>query len=292
MRPAPVRNAGYTIIETMIFLVISAVLLLSAIGLFSGRIQRTQFNQSVQALATKISTVANEVTTGTYPTTPAFDCSVSAGVPQVTPLANSSTDLQGTREDCIFVGKVMNFSVTGSNCTAPINQSDCENIEVYSVLGRRESNQTKNLSVTSLTGSEGARPRIVSTPNITTSFNLGYGTHVTGVFLIEDNNSLTPISGLGLFQTFGGSYDATDNLTSGSQNVNFWAIKKSDPVNPTNIQQMAEAVEDETPLIGPNPNKGVLLCLRDSGDNRRASITIFTANGATRSVVAVEDTRC
>ncbi len=292
MRPAPVRNAGYTIIETMIFLVISSVLLLSAVGLFSGRIQRTQFNQSVQALATKITTAANEVTTGTYPTSPAFNCSISGGAPSISPIISSGVDPQGTRENCIFVGKVMNFSVAGGNCTAPLDQSNCEDVEVYTVVGRRQSDPSRNISVTSLLGANGAKPRVVSSPNITNRFNLGYGTHVTGVFLVEDDDSLTPISGLGLFQTFGGSYTAEGNLTSGSQNVSFWAVKKSAPVAPTDITQMADAVKDETPLVGPNPNKGILICLRDSGNDRNAAIAIFAANGATRSTVTLEDGRC
>lgn len=56
----------------MIFLVVTAALMLSVLGLFNGRLQRTQFSQAVQALDNRIKSVANETSTGTYPSSPAF----------------------------------------------------------------------------------------------------------------------------------------------------------------------------------------------------------------------------
>lgn len=288
MKPANAKQAGYTIVEVMIFLAISSVLLLSAIGMFSGRIQRTQFSQSAQALDSQIKSVANESSTGTYPSTPAFNCVVVAGQPVTNPFVSGS---QGSRTDCIFAGKIINFGALSGTCTTPMTSASCINLDVYTVVGRRLVPATNQVS-TSLTGATGAAPRIVQTPNLTQTINLGYGTRVTSVSLKPSSGPLVPVSGIGFFQSYNGSYNNQGSLASGSQNIQTWYVRSSTPpVAPLNQAQMAVAVRQEamTHLTAPNT---LLICLKSGNNGQNASITIDNSNSAPATTTVIEDVQC
>ncbi|MEO5627686.1 MAG: prepilin-type N-terminal cleavage/methylation domain-containing protein [Candidatus Saccharimonadales bacterium] len=287
MKSATVRQDGYTIVEVMIFLTISAVLLVSAIGLLGGRISGTQFNQSVQALDSKIRTVANEAATGTYPSTPDFDCTVPATEPQITPLTSNK---QGTRSDCVFAGKVINFGVTSSGCSLPVDSAKCESADVYTVVGRRVLADKKTV-VTGLTGANGASPRIVTTPNITEVYPFGYSTRVSGIYRVK-SGVLTQVSGLGFFQGFNASYGSNGDLNSGAHGVETWTVRNQTAIgiSPLTIDQMAAAVKAET-IDAPEPDSQVLVCLKNG--SRKASITISSGNsGSIGTVVNIGDPLC
>lgn len=99
------RHAGYTIIETMIFLVISSALIASATILFDGRVRLAQFNQSTLEYEAFLRSEISKVASGTYPNLRNFLCTASPSGPV---LATSATATgQGTRTDCVFLGKVI-----------------------------------------------------------------------------------------------------------------------------------------------------------------------------------------
>lgn len=287
MKSASVRQDGYTIIEVIIFLTISSVLLLSVLQLFNGRIQGTQFSQSVQALDSKIRTTANEASTGTFAGSQPFSCTVSSsGDITTNPLQAGE---QGTRTNCIFVGKVINFGPAGGNCTDPVAAGQCESTDVYTVVGRRTGSSDGKVS-TGLIGATGAKPRIVQTPNLTETYGLGYGTHVTGVY-----KNTTPrgqqYSAVGFFQSFNSNYDATGNLGSGSQGIEVWTGTNGGPVvSPMNLATAADMVEDEN--LAPLPSEGVIVCVKSGNNKRKASIALSNAGGVLATNVKIGDERC
>ncbi len=300
MKPAPTRQAGYTIIEVMIFLVVSGVLLLSAFSLFSGRIQKNQFTQSVQTLDTHIKTIANEVTTGTYPSGQSFDCTVSgSGPPTISNPGNA--DDQGTRTDCIFLGKIINFTVPNTNCTVPAATTFCTKIEVYTVVGRRL--DPGGNVVNSMTA---ASPVVVNTPvNLTESFDLSYGTHATGLFQNNANLNLGfPLrSAVGFFQSFNGNYGSGGNLNSGAQNVSTWLVRTpSAPAAPIQVGgnngiRGLVATGAATPANGlfakpTPPDDNVYVCLRSSDNSQKASITLRGSSNGLTTAVAIGDPKC
>lgn len=287
MKSASVRQDGYTIIEVIIFLAISSVLLLSVLQLFNGRIQGTQFSQSVQALDSKIRTTANEASTGTFGGSQPFSCTVSAsGDITTNPLQAGE---QGTRTNCIFVGKLINFGPATGNCTNPVSTGQCESSDIYTVVGRRVGSSDGKVS-TGLIGATGAKPRIVQTPNLTETYGLGYGTHVTGVY-----KNTTPLgqqySAVGFFQSFNSNYDATGNLGSGSQGVEVWTATNGGPVvSPINLATAAEMVEDEN--VASLPPEGVVVCVKSGNKKRKASIALTNAGGVLATNVKIGDERC
>lgn len=285
MKSASARQDGYTIIEVIIFLAISSVLLISVIGLLNGRVQGAQFTQAVQSLDTKIRTTANETATGTYPSTPSFSCTIVGGAPQTNALGAGE---QGERSACIFAGKIMNFTPRQGPCADPVADSRCEQTQTATVIGRRVYG-TDGKVVAGLTGVNGAAPRTVIVPNLTQTYDLNYGTRVSGVY--KKTTPLTPITAVGFFQSFNGNYD-TRGLSSGSQGIEMWTVARTtNPVAPLNDNELAVVVAAEQ-MEGPAAGNEVLICLKNGNNNRNASITLRNAGGIIASSVKIGDTLC
>lgn len=119
---APVSDRGFTIVEVLIFLVVSAFILSSALVLMGGRQQQVQYQQGVRDFDGRIRTTINDVTNGFFPNQP-FGCATASGA--IT-FSSVGTDEQGTREDCLFAGKVIR----------PLSGSDTE-LEIISLAAER-----------------------------------------------------------------------------------------------------------------------------------------------------------
>jgi Tfp pilus assembly protein PilW len=100
------RLAGYTVIEVMLFLTISTVIFVAAIGVFSGRREATQFTQTMQDLQSQFRAYANQVSTSYTPDMGGLKCAVgltpSSSVARPV-FSNSGSDTQ----DCILLGRAI-----------------------------------------------------------------------------------------------------------------------------------------------------------------------------------------
>lgn len=287
MRRARFTDAGFTIVELMIFLAITGALLVSALMLFNGRIARTQFTQAVQELDNKIKGTINEVSAGTYPGATPFDCSAAGSAISVSAVGSSG---QGTRTDCVFLGKVMQFGVSGDTGCSGSSLKSCRQLNIYTAVGRRAVNGQE---VQSLTGTNGAIPQLVdgleppgTSVNLTESTKLGAGMWTSRIVRLDDN---VQMGALGVLQTLG-SYSSTGSnprLNPGSQTVQTWPI--SIGTFPRTHQQVHGAVANHNAggTFAPtnaNPSQGVMICLDDGG--QQASITIGAATGKVTTTVA------
>src|SRR5581483_5995816 len=107
------RAAGYTIVETMLFLLVSAAILASAIALVQSQQSKTQFSQSVRDLNSKLQNYINDVNSGFYNGSNSYSCAQVSGEPRL----SSSNQGVGTSQDCIFLGKAFSFSLNQSAFT-------------------------------------------------------------------------------------------------------------------------------------------------------------------------------
>lgn len=112
---------GYTIIETLIFLVVSAALFFSVIGVYTVQNRRTQFYQSVQTFDQKVRDVLNDVDSGFYPTLNNIVCTDSGGTVAV---SEGSVE-QGKNQACVFAGKALQLNQNSGN------------YDIYTLAGRR-----------------------------------------------------------------------------------------------------------------------------------------------------------
>jgi len=125
-------QGGYTILETMIFLVVTGALLISAFGFLNGQQSRTQFNQSLRELDTDIRGALNEVESGYFDNRGGFVCTATSGNLSIT----TGNNAQGTNQDCVFMGKVMQFGLGSNNCTEG-DTSGCSQYSLHTVVGLR-----------------------------------------------------------------------------------------------------------------------------------------------------------
>lgn len=295
MRRTWFASAGFTIVEMMLFLAITGVLLTSAMLLFNGRIARTQFSQAVQEFDNKIKGTINEVSAGTFPSSTPFSCTVS-GTGQVQVTAVSGTE-QGTRTDCIFLGKVIQVGINGQGGCSESNLMACRQLNIYTAVGRRTTATGKEVQSLSNTV-DGANPTLIDginppgeTVNLTQSSMLGAGMSVSKIVKLNDN---TATGAIGIMQTLG-SYESTGSnprLNPGAQTVQIWPV--STGAYPRTLQNVHDAVStNANATFAPgsaNPSQGILICLTDG--SQKASITIGAAGGKATTTVVMGDSQC
>jgi hypothetical protein len=118
-------SKGYTIVEVMIFLAISAVLFAATIGLISGKQAETEFNQKMRDTRSKIQDWLNDVSTGFPGGNPdSQSCVISGNRPQV----NNTPPGASYQPACIFLGKAIEFTTSGVGT---------DQLQTYSVFGCR-----------------------------------------------------------------------------------------------------------------------------------------------------------
>lgn len=109
-----IDNNGYTIIEVMIFLAVSAGLLVSVMAAISGQQQKTRFATGVRDFETKIQDIVNDVETGYYPSNGETTCQENGANLEVVQVPRP----QGTNEQCVFLGKAIKFEPSDASANA------------------------------------------------------------------------------------------------------------------------------------------------------------------------------
>lgn len=225
--------AGYTIIELMIVTAVTGAIAISAIALVSGQQRRNEFNQSVRDFESKIIDVANDVSRGYFPDTGA---TCQAGPTGIT-LGTGGE--QGTNEECIFGGKVLEF-------TANSTQFD---VETIAVRKRYRNTNTEVSSISSLSNND-----LGPVPVLSDRINLLYGLQIDA---IRVGATRLNSSSIGFMTSFGGQ--AGDSRPTGA------------PI--TDVAHISGALTRPTSYID-LPSTGYIICLEHGNGGRRARVTI------------------
>lgn len=129
------NRGGYTIIEVMIVLAVSAALFAAAITGYINQNRRTQFSESVQTFAQNLQDLINDNDTGYYSSKENFGCTAgNIGFPTVT----SSAASRGTNSSCVFLGKALQL--------APTDNSSA--YDALTVVGRRLKEHSQDVAST------------------------------------------------------------------------------------------------------------------------------------------------
>jgi type II secretory pathway pseudopilin PulG len=253
MNDAKTSQAGFTIVETMIVIGVSAFLFLSATLMVMGQQRKVEFTQSVQDLKSIVDQTISEVGTGYYPRTNNLRCTVVAGDVQINPAVPTGF---GANTGCIFLGKAIQFGV---------HDTDPQEYYIHSIAGLQ--NNTGTLV--------SAKPKPINTPNITVNGKLHNGVKVTAMRYKQgasqtDIGAVAFINGLGDYS--GGS------LQSGSQQMMLVPINNSGTVTTgTTLAGVQTAIDNSMETSPVDPDGGVEICL--NGDSSRwALITIGSKN--------------
>lgn len=115
---------GFTIVETLIVLAITGLLFAVIATSLSGRQNTAEFTHAVQSVQAQIQSTIDQVSAGFYPNNANFGCAASGATLQFT----AGSNVQGTNVDCVFLGKVVQFGLLGTNP---------EQYSVYTIAGLR-----------------------------------------------------------------------------------------------------------------------------------------------------------
>ncbi len=264
---------GFTIVEVLIVLAVSALLFASAAFLIAGKQNQTAFNQSIQQIQSQIQQIMNEVAIGYYPNNSDFQCTATAAGPTFTTVV---TNQQGTNSGCVFVGKAMQFRVQGS---------DPEIIAVYPLAGLQKDSssgqEVQNISQ--------AKPKIVQPAagqfsvkdvilqnGLTTLAN---GGAVNGMWY-DNGVAKVPIGAIAFVTSFPQAGASGSGLSSGSQQMDVIPIDSSttNSTEATGVAaingHIADSINVGPSKSPPNPTKGVSICFVSGGTNQSGLITI------------------
>lgn len=185
----PRHSSGYTIVEVMIVLAISAALFATAVMGYASQNRRTAFNQTVKDLELKIQDTLNDVGTGYFPNSGNFTCSRTSS--PAAPTVAAGANQQGTNQDCIFVGKALDLtSEAGDN-----------SFEIYTIMGLKNSSTDPEVLASSV--EDTANRTIAGIPGAVESYTVNGSIDITKT-LIGDGSTTDQSKGFAVVSGFGG----------------------------------------------------------------------------------------
>ncbi|HEY1645513.1 MAG TPA: hypothetical protein VGF75_03960 [Candidatus Saccharimonadales bacterium] len=239
MYARPTTGAGFTIVETMIFLAISGLMFVFAISSMSGKQQQTEFQTSVDTLKSDLNLVLSDVSNGNFidqVNGQYLQCSAANNKPSITASVTPPGIPSGS---CTAIGEVVEF---GSNTAG---QQVFYTIPVFG-CNYAQCNSTNPVSG-DLTD---------AVPTINASY---YQSTVLPFGLTINNSVINPPGAFGIFsftsfETGGGG---NGTLASGSQHVELFEIPDY------TVYGVADNPND---LVGPINNNGLIDCTSPAGD--------------------------
>ncbi len=211
--------SGFTIVETMIVLAVTGALLASAIVLISGRQNATQFQTAINDLQQQIQQVINQTSSGYYPGSAKFTCTVQVAAP-LSISTTGATNTQGTNGACILIGNAVRFGGSDSPDT----------FTVYPLAANRltpTKQEVQSLSQTWPTAvAPGTLAGTTDAPDDSLQYHLEGGLTLAGQSTgagtaITASNGVAPLALITSFASYDNS-SGTPTLNSGSQQLNLY----------------------------------------------------------------------
>ncbi|MGA3150696.1 MAG: type II secretion system protein [Candidatus Saccharimonadales bacterium] len=267
---------GYTIIEVMIVLSITAVLFASAMLVFSGQRSSTGFSQAMQSVNSKIQEYANRVVTGSYPGSSNYSCSVSS----TTGRAMLSSPPTGSGLTCLFLGLAIQ--------ALPAQSS----LQAYTVLGDKDiySGPQDTLSPVLTIDSAQPEPAITTisgnqTYVLTDNFTLDAGTTVLSSNAITTLGATLPNNSYDLVGFYNGlpGDSAASSSGTGALVLKAYACNSGNGCSsqpPQQSPQLKTCIEESNSTVCANSNiKQWNVCFKDGGSSNTALLKVKSAPG-------------
>jgi hypothetical protein len=284
-----VRSGGYTIIETLIFLAVSGAMFISAMALISGRQAKADFNSAVRDFDSQLQDIANDVSDGYYSNllSNGRELKCSATSSNLLLGAEATTGTQGSHNECIFMGKAIQFEPQGK--TGSYN--------LMLLVGKRLNDDNEDV-----TDYNEAVITAVAPPygvDATTNFKLRGGAEVTCVMYSDVPSETLGAPGVDPCSVG----NETDNVafisalrasptSSGGSQVDI-VLPPGTTNNGRSEQAVANAIKGyriHEPVM--NPSQGVLICITSGGTNQHAIVRLAGKNGRFSTTTTIEDGVC
>ena len=264
---------GYSIIEVLIVLAITALLFFSAVTVFESQRGSTNFSQSVQDLNSKIQNYANQVVTSSYPGSENYNCSVNS---------NGRASLKtpgGSGTDCIFLGLAIQAL------------TDQTSLNTYTILGSKDTYSGGDTGNPATTIDE-ANPEPAINNNdgspiyaLTDTYSLGGGLSV------KTSTGTVPSTGISGSYDLVGLYNGLLNDSASGTNGSSALVLRGYTCNSSGCisstpgaGQLMACIEGSNPCFGSPPKLSQWkLCLQDGSNT--AQLTVNGSPGGITSQV-------
>lgn len=282
---------GYTILELIIVLAVSMIILVSAVLTVHGSVGRTTFSQSMHDINAKLISWMADVSSGLPSgSNTNYYCSAASGRPQI----DTRTAASSANPDCIFVGKVIQFTTT--NCPGCV-AGQTNKLYAYSLFGLRIDPSTNDLTanlpnakltpaVGSANGSASAGPK-----DLTETYIMPGDTTVKSVNATLVSSS-APYSLAAQTRLLGFAQSFNSNPTGPNRSQNLYIYSSMSTDNPpaninggsttSNCIELLSAGCSLPALQDPNSWPPAVItwqaCFASAYDKETARITIFGAN--------------
>ncbi len=266
------RIGGYTVLEALIFLAVSGILFAVVYPTFAGRDNKTKFSQSVRDLESKINDVSNDVTTGYYPSSD-VRCEVS-GTPEVIRLNSGGVGIatQGSRQDCIFVGKVLRFGDDSS-------PSEVAKMDIITVVGKRMVNKSRypaNIADASPTA-------VISPVDLTETYSLDWGVPITSVKALDGSPTPPDTATIAVMTKL-----ANSSVSADTKNIDLYRVASSDNITRTR-SDTENFINTNTNWSSPH-TQGFLVCLDSPYSDEKAAIKVSTGSATVAKAIFSDST--
>ncbi len=268
---------GYTILEVMIVITVSAAMFVAAVVSFSGRNQQVQFSQSVRDLESKLNDIVNDVAVGFFDNPSDLVCRVSGPAPGQVDLSIDNSNPASLGE-CIFLGKVLQFA---PNNTGGIKAGI---INVYSVLGRRIS--ASGAASLSLSDAEPILIGNTADPvdplkdfgKYVQRYQLQWGLTITGV--VYDGSPVEDYGGVGFFSSFAKTFKRVDVSNNQAVKYSFIPASSLATTEASFVNNANGKIKSSLDLAG---KKAVTVCVK-SPEGKIAAIVLGGDNSTSTEI--------
>lgn len=263
------RQAGFTIVETMIVLAVMGVMLISAVLLVAGQQSKVEFSQAIRDIQSNIQATINEVGAGYYQNADQLKCTVVGTSLNLT----TGSTAQGSNTGCIFLGKVLQFGVGGT---------DPQQYIVHSIAGLQDNNGSLSSANPKDIAPGQNTNNSANFPDVSEVKNLNNG--LTAVSMTYNDGTTDKSIGAVGFISELGQYSG-GLLMSGTQNIDLVPVDNSGtgPTLSTSKPLVVDAINNNLKSSPINPKGGVSICFASGGTNQSGLIRIGS-NGRTLSV--------
>ncbi|MDB5166054.1 MAG: prepilin-type N-terminal cleavage/methylation protein [Candidatus Saccharibacteria bacterium] len=266
---------GFTIVETMIVLVMTGFILGSAIIMVNGRQNRTRFQVAIGQMQAQMYQIINEVSNGYYPNQNQLQCQAfTTGKPKIT----SGGTSQGGNHDCVFLGKVVQF---GQGATT-------DQQLVFPVAGRRLIGGTGSQEVTKLSE---AQPLAIANTGVPgdSQVDLSEATTMASGLTVADmwinNNKSQKANALAFYSSFAAYEADAVSLKSGGISLEMYNVGnlqvgtsgKNQAVSAVNNNSVTKIKQADICLASGTTNESGLLTIGNmSGGDLSVKLSIFS----------------
>ncbi len=258
-KPMRWAQGGYTVVEVMIFLMISAVIFFGAVSVFQGQQGKTAFEQGMRDFSSQLQKYVDEVSTSVFLGGSDYACTVSSSTNRS--ILSVGAPGLGTNQECIFLGRAIQV--------IPAQQT----IYIYSVLGNKSA--ANGEPVTSFAAAN-PEPAMSTGTDLTEEYFTSWG-KVTSSQVIDTSGAASDSNLVGFYNSLQDGYQ--NSGVSGAQSVfaKGYNYQSTDPESPRS-EAIRSCIEEQnangvTCAVAPIINSWNI-CFASTGSNQTASLIV------------------